>query len=75
MINTHNVISFEFVRHGTVSGSSDHGGHRGTLFHEVLFADGVIKALPHGNVAEFDTVTRSLIGHKLFGIERLEHLQ
>jgi hypothetical protein len=63
MVDSYDVISFKFVRHGAVSRASDHRGHSGALLHEVFLADGIIKTLTNGNVAEFDAVTGRVIDH------------
>ena len=64
MVNTHDVVSFEFVGHSAVARAGDHGGHTDALLHEVFFTDGVIKTLTYGNIAEFDPITGRVIGHK-----------
>ena len=64
MVDTHDVISFKFVRHSAVPGTGDHCGHSGALLHEVFLADWVIKTLANRNIAKFDTKTGRVIGHK-----------
>jgi hypothetical protein len=64
MVNAHDIVSFEFVGHSAVAGTSDHGGHAGALLHEVFLTDGVVKTLTYGNIAKFDTITGRVISHK-----------
>lgn len=66
LVDAYNVVSFEFVRHGSVSNASDHGGHRVVQFHEVLRTNGVKEALAEDNIDELDAVKGRVRGHTNF---------
>jgi len=63
LIDTHDVIGLEFIRHGAIANAGDHGSHRVALLHEVFRTDWVIKTLANDKVAELETVTGRMSGH------------
>ena len=55
-VDSNDVVRLEFVGHGAVPGTRDHGAHGVAQLNEVLGADRVIETLAKGNLIELDTV-------------------
>ncbi len=62
-IDAHHVVGLELVRYRAVADPRHHCGENFILFDEILGADGIVKTLSDGDIAEQDTAAGGGLGH------------